>query len=132
MDQLLKHREISFSPLHPDPNQAQSAMLLLADLEGVESISQLAEHRLAISYQIRHLCLQEVEEALMSTGFHLDNSLLVKLKRALVYYTEEAQRSNLGVDKGNSQSTRKVFSEHHRRSSHGCRDERPHHWRIYR
>lgn len=132
MNQLLKHREISFSPLHPDPNQAQSAMLLLADLMGIESLHQLQSHRLAISYSIDQLTLQDIESALIDTGFHMDNSLLIKLKRALVYYSEETQRSNMGCDKGNSNCTRKVFTEQHKRRNHGCRDERPHHWRIYR
>ena len=132
MDQLLKHREISFSPLHPDPNQAQSAMLLLSGQQGIESQHQVQSHRLGLSYFINHLSLQEIESALIDNGFHLDNSLLVKLKRALIYYSEETQRSNLGCDKGNSHCTRKVFTAQHKRSNHGCRDERPHHWRIYR
>ena len=132
MDQLLKYREIHFSPLHPDPNQAHTAMLQLSDLEGVEAIHQLQPHRLHISYRVNYLTLQMIEEALLEVGFHLDNSLMVKLKRALVYYTEEAQRSNLGCDKGNSKCTRKVFVRSYSTQDHGCRDERPHHLRNYR
>jgi len=132
MDQLLKHREIHFSPLHPDPNQARSAMLLLSDLEGVETIHQLQPHRLNISYRVDRLSLQMIEEALLEVGFHLDNALMAKLKRALVYYTEETQRSNLGCDKDSSRCTRKVFMRRYITQEHGCRDERPHHWRVYR
>lgn len=132
MDELLKHRELHFSPLHPDPEQARSAMLLLSDLAGVESIHQLDAQRLSISYRVNLVTLQMIEEALLEVGFHLDNALMVKLKRALVYYTEDAQRSNLGCDKGNNNCTRKVFIRRYSSQEHGCRDERPSHWRIYR
>ncbi|MBD3670924.1 MAG: hypothetical protein HUJ29_09130 [Gammaproteobacteria bacterium] len=132
MDPLLKHREISFSALHPDPDQAQSAMLLLDDLDGVEGIHLLHSQRLQISYRLDRITLDMIEEALRELGFHLDNSLMAKLKRALVSYSEETQRTNLGCDQGNSQCTRKVFIRHYSSQNHGCRDERPHHWRIYR
>jgi len=39
---------------------------------------------------------QIIDEALIELGFHLDNSLLNKLLRALHYYSEEAQCANLG------------------------------------
>lgn len=127
----VKHREISFNPLHPDPGQAQSAMLLLSDVAGVINLRLLDDTRLQVSYDIRQISLQIIEGALAEVGFHLDNSLLVKLKRALYHYTEEVQRENIGCPKGESNCTQKVFVNRYQQRPHGCRDERPEYWRKY-
>jgi hypothetical protein len=126
---LIKHREISFCPLHADPAQAQSALLLFSDVKGIINLGLINEHRIQISYDIRHLTLKDIEEVLIEIGFHLDNSLMFKLKRALYYYTEEVQRENLGCHGKNC--TRNVFINRYNKLQHGCRDERPAHWRKY-
>lgn len=130
---LIKHREIGFRGPHPDPHQARSALLLLSDVEGVQQTSLLDERRIAISYDIRLLTFVELESALQEVGFHLDNNLLYKLRRALYEYTETTQRANLGLEAkvctGNC--AQKVFVQQYRSRTHGCRDERPQHWRRY-
>lgn len=130
-DSLIKHREIIFFNLHPDPAQAHNAMLLFSDLTGIVHQELLDPHRLRVSYDIRHITLQALEEALTEVGFHLDNSLMSKLKRALYYYTEEVQRENIGCHRGKSNCTRDIFVNRYDRLQHGCRDERPSHWRKY-
>ena len=35
----IKHREIGFRNPHPDPQQAHSAMLVLAEIKGIVSVS---------------------------------------------------------------------------------------------
>lgn len=127
----IKHREIGFCSLHADTSQAQTAMLLFSDVKGILNLRLVHEHRIQISYDIRHLSLQMLEDVLTELGFHLDNSLLYKLKRALYYYTEEVQRENLGIGHADSNSTRKIFISRYSRLEHGCRDERPAHWRKY-
>lgn len=130
LDQI-KHREICFRGPHPDPHQAQSAALLLSDLEGVHKV-RLLEARadsLLISYDVRSICLQFIEEILVDVGYHLDNKLILKLKRAIYYYTEEIERETLGCS--NDNSTRNVFIDNYRRHVHGCRDHRPEYWRKY-
>jgi len=129
--ETIRHRELIFCPLHPDPHQARSAMLLLSDVPGVLHLELITSHRLRVGYDIRSLCLRVIEEALIEVGFHLDNSLLVKLKRALCYYTEEVQLQNLGCGRGESNCTQKIFISHYLQRPHGCRDERPEHWRRY-
>lgn len=128
---LLKHREIRFCPLHQDKTQAHSASLMLADLEGVQRVTPLAPHVLQISYDVTRLTLHLIEEALDDLGYHLDNSLMVKLKRALYHYTEETQRANLGLDGNTAPRDVKVFVLRYGKLRHGCRDERPEHWRNY-
>jgi len=127
--ELTKHREIGFCSLHADPDQAKSAMLFFSDVDGIAHLELIETHKLRISYDIRVITLQVLENALTELGFHLDNSLFFKLKRALYYYTEEVQQENLGCSKG--QCTRNIFINRYDRLRHGCRDDRPNHWRKY-
>lgn len=127
---LVKHREIRFSRLHPDKQQAHTASLMLSDVEGIEVLRPHNPYLLSISYDISCLNLSLIEDALIDLGFHLDNSLMVKLKRALHYYTEEIERANLGLDDCGC-AGRQVFINRYLRQSHGCRDKRPEHWRNY-
>ncbi len=50
----IKHREIGFRNPHPDPQQAQSAVLVLADVEGVISVSIPKSSQDAIHIEISH------------------------------------------------------------------------------
>lgn len=131
MNSLIKQREIIFSPLHPDSNQAHSASLMLIGVEGIQHVEPMDETRLLIRYDIRRITLAIVEDVLREVGFHLDNALLLKLKRALYYYTEETERANLGCPACQIKTTRDVFIKLYQNREHGCRDRRPHHWRNY-
>jgi len=128
---LIKHREILFAALQPEPKPAHTAVLLLSDVTGIIHLHPHSDLRLQVGYDIQRVCLQAIEEALIEVGFHLDNSLLPKLKRALYYYTEEVQQENLGCGRGGSNCTQKVFINRYQRMAHGCRDDRPDHWRKY-
>lgn len=127
---LVRHREIRFCRLHPDKTQAHSASLALSDLDGVHHVQPVDSHLLHISYDISVITLNLLEEALSELGYHLDNSLMHKLKRALYYYTEETQRANLGLEKACC-ADKQMFINRYLKRSHGCRDERPEHWRNY-
>lgn len=127
----IKSREIQFATPHPDNNQAQSAMLLFADIRGIEKLHLLNPQCILVSYDVRELTLNMLETVLIELGFHLDNNLLVKIKRALYSYTEDTERANLGITK-TSKDFSSVFIEDYQRHPHGCRDERPKHWRQYR
>ncbi len=130
-DNKIKHREISFSKLHPDPNQAQTAILLLSDIEGVVHAHFVSPTFMRISYDVMHITLEQVENILVEMGFHLDNRLIYRMKRALYYYTEETQRANSGCNKADGNCTQKVFVKRYQSTKHGCRDSRPTHWRKY-
>lgn len=130
-DQILKQREISFCSLHPDKDQAATAAALLNDYTGIERVERLSPTLIRVEYRIDHTYLAYIEELLESHGFHLDNQLMCRLKRALVHYTEDTQRTNLGCGKGSSNCTVKVFVSRYQKRDHGCRDERPQHWRKY-
>ncbi len=130
-DSLSKQREIAFCSLHPDLNQAGTAVALLADMEGIDRVEQLSEALIRVHYQVNHVCLADIEALLAERGFHLDNSLLHRMRRALVHYMEETQRINIGCGLGDSNCTTKVFINRYRKRDHGCQDERPKHWRRY-
>ena len=128
--ELIKQREIRFCHLHPNPDQARSELLLLSDADGVIDISFIDEICLSISYDVRFLTLQAIEDVLIRLGYHLDNRLINRMKRALYSYSEETQRANLGsiVE---TDTTTKVFVKRYSINYHGCRDKRPEHWRKY-
>ena len=128
--ELVRHREIRFCHLHPDTQQAHSASLMLSDVDGVHLVRPHDSYLLHLSYDITLLNLNLLEDVLIDLGFHLDNSLMTKLKRALYYYTEEVERANLGIDEC-GHADRQVFINRYLKLRHGCRDERPEHWRNY-
>ena len=129
--EFIKHRDIHFNELHPDPNQAHTAALMLTDIKGIQKVNPVDPLHLQVSYQLMDISLEQIEDGLVELGLHLDNSLIYRLKRSLYYYSEETQRANQGCLQGNSNCTRKIFAEHYQRQDHSCRDERPDHWRKY-
>jgi LmbE family N-acetylglucosaminyl deacetylase len=130
-EQLIKQREICFHLFHPDHHQVKTAVKLLTGLDGIEQVAALDEQCMMVRYDIRQWTLQLIDETLTELGFHIRLDLLARIKRALYYYTEDVQRENLGCSKGQSNCTREVFIKRYESIRHGCRDERPDHWRRY-
>jgi hypothetical protein len=130
-EDLRKHREINFREPHPDERQAYSAAQILLDVEGVLEAEPLSVTGLRVLYDIRHVTLRDIEDALTEIGFHLDNSLFHKLRRTLWYYSDDTHRANIGCEQGRSNCTRRIFVNRYSQLEHGCRDERPQHWRRY-
>lgn len=131
VEDIIKNRLIEFNELHPDPDQAGTAALLLADLDGVMVVETQSPHLLKIRYNVLEITLEHIEAILIETGFHISTRLICALKRALYYYTEETQRTNCGCPKGETNCTRKVFVNRYQRRDHELRDHRPEHWRKY-
>jgi len=129
-EELIKRRELRFCHLHPDTNQARSALMILSDATGVLDITLADELCLYISYDVRHLTLNAIEKVLVRMGYHMDNRLIYRMKRALYSYSEETQRANLGVSESTDNTTQ-VFIKSYTSNCHGCRDKRPEHWRKY-
>ena len=127
----IKHRLIPFSELHPDTNQAHSAAMGLADLEGVLRAEPISAVALKVTYDVLQTTLLEIERVIGELGLHLDRNLMYRLKSALWHYTEETQRANCGCPRGESNCTRKVFAQRFEKRDHTCRDHKPEHWRRY-
>ena len=131
MAELVKQREIAFCTLQPDSEQVESASFLLCNINGIYAARPLNQHVLHVTYNIQHITLKMIEDCLMELGYHLDNSLFSKLKRALFHYSEETQLLNLGHDFIDTKSTTEIFINRYDQLLHGCRDKRPPHYRHY-
>ena len=126
---LEKTREIVFHPL--PAGQAARARQLLEGLEGLAVEAGPSPQHLRVRYNICEYTLEGLETALASQGFHLDNSLLTKIRRALAYFCEGVQRSNVEAnepDIKSQQAFMKVYESH----MHGDRDDTPEGWREYK
>ncbi|HUX31191.1 MAG TPA: hypothetical protein VMV78_11295 [Thiobacillus sp.] len=126
---LEKIREIVFHDL--PPGQAEHALVLLCGLEGLVATVGSDGSRLLVRYHICEYTLEGLETALASQGFHLDNSLMSKLKRALAYFSESVQRSNVAADEPDIKS-QQAFMKVYERHLHGDRDDTPEEWRDYK
>ena len=131
MTNFTKQRDVMFSPLHDAEHQASTASLMLVDLDGINAADVLSENHLIVQYDLRFFTLEDIEELLATVGFHLDNNLLIKIKRALYRYIEDTERANLGCIDGQSNCTRETYINRYQKLPHGCRDKRPDHWRDY-
>lgn len=123
-----KRREIVFHPT--PPAQTERAHAVLAQLPGL-TVQRLGERQLEVRYDLTDHCLEDLESLLSQQGFHLEVSLLILLKRALIYHAERVQRENLGkpeVKTKNYQPHIQVWDQR----PHGDRDETPQEWRQYR
>jgi len=128
---FIKTREIHFCNVDPASNDAREALRLLLGAPGIEKVLTLNDNCMQVSYDIRQVTLQVLEAALVEVGFHLDNSLSIKMKRSLFYYTEETQLMNLGYQHDQANSTLDIFVNCYNQRKHGCRDERPEYLRHY-
>lgn len=127
---LNKTREIVFHGL-PE-GQAHRARDLLDGLDDIEaSLDEKCGEALKITYNVRNYTLEGLEKALETQGFHLDNSLMQKLRRALVYFCEKIQRENLAINAPDVKS-QQVFARAYEQHMHGDRDETPEEWREYK
>lgn len=126
---LRKSRDIYFSSL--PPGQVERALFLLSGLDGLETRPGPHPHSLTVDYSLLDYTLQGLEHALVVQGFHLDHSLLQKLKRALVYYAEEVQRANLLAPE-QRQKARQIFVQAYEHHLHGDSDDTPEEWREYK
>ena len=126
---LEKNREIVFHPL--PVGQVERAQSLLEGLEGLDVTIAIESHRLLVRYHVCEYTLEGLETALVSQGFHLDNSVLSKIKRVVAYYCESVQRRNVAANEPDIKSQR-AFVRVYERHLHGDCDETPEEWRDYK
>lgn len=130
-DDFIKQRDIAFMSPQRDSDPATAAIQLLKGIDGIKHLSRLNAYAITVQYDLHRVALHDIEDALQEVGFHLDNSIMSKLKRALFYYAEETQLANLDYDHAESKSTLEIFINSYTQRTHGCRDERPQYFRRY-
>ena len=126
---LSKQRDIVFDSLPTD--QAVQAARLLNRLPAVEAQAIPEAHSVVVNYQVTQWCLEELEAQLLQAGFHLEGSILQRIRRALVHYTEAIQRENLHFPEREHKS-KEVFIHAWTHHPHGDHDETPEELREYR
>ncbi|WP_126443978.1 hypothetical protein [Sulfuricystis multivorans] len=125
-----KHREIRFNKVKHW--QIPEAYALLESLPGLEVAPGSQPNAIAVSYEITEYCMEALEQLLVDRGFHLDSTLYCKLIRALVYFSEETQRRNLGQPERLIKKSHEVYSQAWEHHPHGDHDDTPPELREYK
>lgn len=125
-----KQRELRFAGL--PPGQAAKALRLLSGLEGLEVGEGPHKNGLTVRYEVTEYTLQGLENALVVQGFHLSNTLMCKLMRALVYYCEETQLRNLRSPQRLIKKSNEVYVRAWDHHLHGDHDDTPPDLREYK
>lgn len=125
-----KHREIRFNKL----KQAQipEAYALLESLPDLEVAPGTLPNGISVWYEVIDYSMEGLEKLLTDRGFHLDCSLYCKLVRALVYFSEETQRRNLGQPERLIKKSHDVYSKAWEHHPHGDHDDTPPELREYK
>ncbi|RUM93599.1 MAG: hypothetical protein DSZ28_07675, partial [Thiothrix sp.] len=89
---LLKHRDISFRGPSDPTLDAKAALPILSEVNGIHKVELRGNMTLKLTYDLAGITLEQIETALQEVGFHLDNSLISRFRRALYYFTEENER----------------------------------------
>lgn len=118
-----KQREIRFD--HARPEQVEEARQLLSSLEDLELDVGAHDDGLTVRYSIHHYTLQGLETALIRQGFHLDNSVVHQLGRAVIYFCEETQLRNMQQPERLIKKSHEVYSKVWDKHPHGDHDDTP-------
>ena len=90
---IRKERNVLFSKF--PPGQVPEASDFLGKLEHLEVQAHVERRAVGVAYDLHEHSLEEIEGTLEDKGYHLDNTLMSKMMRALIYYVEETQLHNL-------------------------------------
>jgi len=136
MDPVIKHREISFCSITDKRDKSHDAVEHLKALDGVLLSHGLSSHTVHVAYDLNITNLENIEIHLSNSGFHLDNSILANIRRAVIFYCEEAHIENIhnearNESEGDVHASDIIYQRQVKHPSHVCRDNRPEHWRKY-
>ena len=128
---IRKQRNILFARF--PPGQVPEASDFLARIERLEVERREQPRTVGVAYDLRDHCLEALEGTLEEQGYHLDNTLLSKMMRALIYYVEETQLHNLEApDRPLKKSQNEAYTHAWERHPHGDHDDTPPEWREYK
>lgn len=128
--ELRKQREILFAKF--PPGQVPEAAGLLGRLERLEVRPEIEQRQVGVAYSLADYTLQELEEHLIDRGYHLDNTLMSKLMRALIHYVEDTQLHNLEAPERLIKRSDEAYVHAWEQHAHGDHDDTPPEWRDYK
>jgi len=124
-----KRREIVF---HPTPTgQVEIALAFLAELPNLVA-ERSGPLTIDVGYCIQEYSLESLESALARIGCHLEVTLLIRIKRGLVYYVEQVQRENMRLPETHTKDYSMAHAEVWKSRPHGDHDDTPREWRQYK
>ena len=129
MIEKLKQRSIWLAEPSQDPGYTEAAAELLRDVRGVLLVNIVKSGQLIVSYNVRKITLQIIEELLTEFGYKLRTSLFCRVMRTFCYYIEDIECTEGKHDQADN--TRDAFITRYLRRPHGCRDHRPEYLRRY-
>ncbi|THF60702.1 hypothetical protein [Pseudothauera rhizosphaerae] len=127
---IRKERELRFKAL--PPGQVEAAFRSLCLLKGLQVERRANPLALTVRYSVLDYSLETIEDALHEAGFELDNTLYMKLVRALVYFCEETQRHNLASPERLIKQSNEVYIQAWNHHQHGDHDDAPPELREYK
>lgn len=127
---LHKRRDIVFAKF--PPGQVPEAADQLASLERISAEALLEKRAVEVDYDLADYTLRDLEDHLVDRGYHLDNTLMSKLVRALVHYTEETQLHNLQAPERLTRKPHEAYIQAWEQHPHGDHDDTPPEWREYK
>lgn len=127
---IQKQRELRFKALPPGQvERAHHSLCMLKGLQVERCANPLA---LTVRYSVLEYSMEMLEDALREAGFALDNTLYMKLVRALVYFCEETQRHNLESPERLIKKSNEVYIQAWDHHPHGDHDDTPPELREYK
>nr|WP_211203632.1 hypothetical protein [Candidatus Accumulibacter phosphatis] len=115
------------------PDQVPEASEFLAQIEQLEVERREQQRAVGVAYDLHQHSLEELEASLEDKGYHLDNTLMSKMMRALIYYVEETQLHNLEApERPRKHSQSQAYTHAWERHPHGDHDDTPPEWREYK
>jgi hypothetical protein len=105
----------------------------LKHLDEVDVDPKYEKRSVGVSYELTNHTLRELDEHLVDKGFHLDNTLMSKLTRALIYYVEDTQLHNMDApERRMKRSSQEAYGKAWEQHPHGDHDDTPPEWREYK
>lgn len=123
LEHELRRQEIRFFSL--PAGQSERASTLLGRMPGLGVSAGRRPDSITVRYDLAHYTLRTIETHLEEAGFHLDNSLLAKLRRALVYFCEDTRCRNAEAPQRLIKNSNEVYVKAYEHHLHGDHDDTP-------
>ena len=105
----------------------------LRNIDEVDVQPRFEKPAVSDGYDVSLHTLREIDYHLVDHGYHLDNTLMTKLTRALIYYVEDTQRHNMTApEKRLKRSAQEAYVKAWEHRPHGDHDDTPLEWREYK
>lgn len=99
MKEVIKKRKIIVEEIQDIPT-GQKLGKILAGLKGITSVDVYREGRIMCEYDLTEINLEKIEKRIEKEGLKLSESMLSRLKRSFLYFTEQNEFDNLNVVPG--------------------------------